>query len=502
MINETGVFFFPGGGHDHDGENSSLIDVTAYSIFDFEWSTSIGGPDRVRRLDRNYTAFREFIITTVNQSILNPAGIFYQPGSINGGSHIISDSITADQIAADTITANEIAANTITANEIAAGTITGDLLNANVVLVNQAILSNNYVPGVSGWAIDGDGTAEFDAASIRGTLTAAAVLTPGVDIYANGVLAASNFTMYANGAIANNNFSVDASGNLVATNAVITGQINATSGSISGNLIAGGTISGTSININSGTFQVSSSGALTASSANITGTVSSSNLTATGGSIGGWTVNGSSDLRNGNSTTILRPNGTIDMGGNLNASGTVNAGSGFSSSAGVSVQGDITTPNTVQGSYFIGSGTVADTGVSVVRRSDGYYLKQTSLRKYKDNIETIPDAMQIIDALSPRIFNWKPASMDPDNIHTQQIKYSHKNRGFIVEEVQAVSDELVHWEIDKIDGVESLNPVMWKTDDFIAIAIQGIKELKEVVSGLQTTVSALEQRIQQLENGV
>jgi hypothetical protein len=234
MINETGVYFFPGGGHDHDGQNASLIDTNSYSIFDFPWTTEIGGPDRKRRLENNYNSFKNFIITTVNDSIIRPAGIFFQPGSINASSDIITNSITTNLIQAGAITADLIAANTITANEIQAGAITGNLLNANVVLVNQAILSNNYVAGVSGWAIDGDGTAEFDAASIRGTLTAGAVSTGGVNILANGVLSASNFIILADGSFGNNNFSVDASGNLTATNVDISGEINSIVGSIGG----------------------------------------------------------------------------------------------------------------------------------------------------------------------------------------------------------------------------------------------------------------------------
>ena len=129
-------------------------------------------------------------------------------------------------------------------------------------MVNQAILSNNYVTGVSGWAIDGDGTAEFDAASIRGTLTAAAVSTGGVNIFANGVLSASNFAILADGSFGNNNFEVDASGNLTATNADISGEINTDSGSIAGWAISSDMISADNGNIS--LYQEAGYGALIA----------------------------------------------------------------------------------------------------------------------------------------------------------------------------------------------------------------------------------------------
>jgi hypothetical protein len=214
-------------------------------LFDFSWGL-LGDPDRQASQDRNYNSFKDFIINTVNQSILNPAGLVLQPGIVNGSAHIISRSLTTELIAANAITANEILANTITANEIAANAITANELAANLVLVNNIISSNNYVTGVSGWVINSNGTAEFANTSIRGTVEAGSLTTPGIDIDANGNLTANTFALYGNGAIvtSSGNFGVDASGNLYAENANITGEINATSGSVSGDLISGGTISG------------------------------------------------------------------------------------------------------------------------------------------------------------------------------------------------------------------------------------------------------------------
>ena len=234
MVSENTIFFYPGrGGHSHDGENSSFIDTSKYSLFDFSWGL-LGDPDRQASQDRNYNSFKDFIINTVNQSILNPAGLVLQPGIVNGTAHIISRSLTTELIAA----------NAITANEILAGTITADELAANIVLVNNVIRSNNFngniaangsilTAGSTGWAIAGDGTAVFDSSYIRGTITAGAVSTPGVDILANG-------------AIVSNNFSVTANGVLSATSANISGAITATSGTIAGwditgdNLTSGG----------------------------------------------------------------------------------------------------------------------------------------------------------------------------------------------------------------------------------------------------------------------
>jgi hypothetical protein len=255
MVSENTIFFYSGrGGHSHDGENSSFIDTSKYSLFDFSWGL-LGDPDRQASQDRNYNSFKDFIINTVNQSILNPAGLVLQPGIVNGSAHIISRSltteliaanaITANEILANTITANEIAANTITANEIAANAITANELAANLVLVNNIIRSNNFdgniaangaitSAGTVGWAVSGHGQAVFDTTFIRGSLVASSVSTPGVDIDANGNLTANTFALYANGAIvtSSGNFQVSADGNLYAENAEIYGEINASLGSI------------------------------------------------------------------------------------------------------------------------------------------------------------------------------------------------------------------------------------------------------------------------------
>ena len=85
--------------------------------------------------------------------------------------------INGGQIYTNTITATQIASNTITANEIAAGTITASEINvsdlfAETITLTGSISSNNYVAATSGWSI-GASTAEFNDVTIRGTLTGA-----------------------------------------------------------------------------------------------------------------------------------------------------------------------------------------------------------------------------------------------------------------------------------------------------------------------------------------
>ena len=192
---ESSIVFF-NGGHNHNGISSALIDVSKYSIYDFT-TDFLGTSLRQESQSFNYGKFKEVISRIVREDVLTTAGIRLLP-------------------------------NQVRAENISAGAVTATSLAANIVLVNNIIRSSNFdgnvaangsitSPGPVGWAISGDGTAVFDSSYIRGTITAGAVSTPGIDILANG-------------AITSNNFSVTANGILSANSANISGEITATTG--------------------------------------------------------------------------------------------------------------------------------------------------------------------------------------------------------------------------------------------------------------------------------
>ncbi len=80
--------------------------------------------------------------------------------------------VASDKIVANTITSSEIFANTITAGEIQAGAIGASELAAINIGVGKHIRSTIYTAGSAGWAIDADGTAEFDSIIARGEIEA------------------------------------------------------------------------------------------------------------------------------------------------------------------------------------------------------------------------------------------------------------------------------------------------------------------------------------------
>lgn len=245
-ISENGVSFSGAGGHSHNGVNSSIIDVNSYSLFDFSLGYK-GSQSRINSQGTNQAALEEWVVRTINSKVLQPAGLTLDPNTLSGKS-----------IRANTITATELQANTITADEIASNTITANELSSNIVLINNVIRSNNYdgtiaangvitSQGTTGWAITHAGDAVFSNTSIRGSIVAASVSTPGVDILANG-------------AIASTNFNVTSTGNITAVNANITGTITAGSGSIGGYSISGGALNATSsgtVGINTWTGNIS-----------------------------------------------------------------------------------------------------------------------------------------------------------------------------------------------------------------------------------------------------
>jgi hypothetical protein len=213
-VTETGIAFFSAGGHSHDGINSSIIDTTKYSIFDFNFGLISTNSARVNTQLRNERAFSDFIMKVVNQSVLAPAGVVLQDNVINSR-NIIAGSITSTEIAANTITANNIAANTITGDLIQAGTITADLLAANALIASSILLNNGdfwnstgafRLGGANGITYGGSGTIGIGSSVlVSGVLAAVAGNIGGWSISSTS-LSAGSTTLFSDGLIVANLF--------------------------------------------------------------------------------------------------------------------------------------------------------------------------------------------------------------------------------------------------------------------------------------------------------
>ena len=517
MASENTIYFYPGrGGHSHDGENSSFIDTSKYSLFDFSWGI-FGDPSRIADQTRNYVSFENFIIETVNNAVLKPANIILQPGTVNGTSHIISRSIDTGLITA----------NAITANEILAGTITADELAANIVLVNNIISSSNYSPGVSGWAINGNGNAEFANTSIRGTIQADSLTTPGIDISSAGDLTAANFALYANGKIENGNFSVSSAGVLSATGANISGTIEASSLvtpgltiEANGDLTSGGgatvLYADGSIVTSSGNFGVDTGGNLYAENATIYGEIH-----ATSGSIDGDLLVGTINAANISGVNISGVNidgSNITVGGRISLPsdggqillGTAAEGlatqvtifatgsqgmyidtSGLGSSWFAGATWYINLQEFISQRYITGLNTFTGTGTTMVVNSGGEVLRSSSKRELKDNIQDFNN-ISLIDNLRPVTFIWKKDTR-PNKVETEDERIrreSSVNIGFIAEEVEEASDGLLSIYNHNEGGEGEVE--MYKHLDITALSVANIKDLRARMSSLEARIAELE----------
>lgn len=132
------------------GSTVTLKTATTYKIFAGDRIRFSHNPGTGQTLITNPT-----VIRTVTQTV-NPKN-----GYAIGTTQITFDSITG------------VSANMTASMEVAGSYSTGSSLNVllNSIEVDTAILkSTNYVAGSTGWAIKGDGSAEFSNVSLRGDL--------------------------------------------------------------------------------------------------------------------------------------------------------------------------------------------------------------------------------------------------------------------------------------------------------------------------------------------
>jgi hypothetical protein len=198
------------------------------------------------------------------------------------GTQYVKDSfITTAKIGTAQVTDAKI--DTLTASKITAGTISGKEIiidtDSNTDPLNPVlgtIRSDNYVTGTSGWIIKSDGSAEFQNATIRGSLNANDITTGTLD--ANNVTITNLTVDVAD--VNNLNFSsLGATSqdiiNTIADDAILdtitNGSISeAKLGNISANKITTGTLDANNVNIDN----------LTVNTADITGNFNASVINA------------------------------------------------------------------------------------------------------------------------------------------------------------------------------------------------------------------------------
>jgi hypothetical protein len=417
---------------------------------------------------------------------------------------------------------------TFKVTNVGALTATGATITGNITATTlTATTSGN----IGGWSIDSNSL-------FSGTKTVSGSYTPST----------GQMTIGSDGHISANKFRVNSDGSLYATGANISGAITATSGSFTGKITVPGTNTqfGTNINDavnyqgikvgglagewknawverNDGTvyfnaqnvagtnrFYMDSSDSLLSMGGGVFSVNNAGAITATSGTIANWTINGSG-FRNtdagGFRTINLYPAaGTVADAvlsvkyGSERSAVSADGFRAFITPDGEAEQTEMSLLNSglymprgyVQvKSYYMGSSLTTDSADYIVRATSeaGRLYIKSSNRHLKENITGITNALTTIDKLSPQSFNWKMSDEEKKNDHLVLTKQTHKSLGFILEDVLAVSPELVTWRKNEEEG--SIYPGYWKIDDFIALSIQGIKDLSKKIDMLESEIEQL-----------
>ena len=329
----------------------------------------------------------------------------------------------------------------------------------------------------------------------------AATYANGAFIQANGAFIQANLAFteansaaaYANGAFAQANAAYNQANT---ANSQDYTTITTTAGTYGGTsaipvivLSANGRVSSitnTSITIPSGTTIIANSGQLTANSTTGNVLVGLANTAVTAGTYGGASV---------------IPVNTVDQFGRVTAASNVNiaiassAVSGLASSATTDTtnasniitgtlvaarlpytmdQAVATTSNVQYASLGIGTAASGTSGeIRAVNNITAYY---SSDRKFKENIQDIPNALAAVDVIGGKLFNWTDEFLN-ENGGEDDYFLPKESFGVIAQDVQSVLPVAVRTREDGSLAVDY--------EKLCALAFQAIKELKAEVDQLK-----------------
>jgi hypothetical protein len=517
-ISESGIVFFSAGGHDHDGINSSIIKTGNYSIFDFGFGLVGNNQARIAQQELNQTAFKNYIIKTVNESVLEPAGVVLQDNIIN-----------SRNIIAGSITSTEIAANTITANNIAAGSITADRLDANALSANSLSFPNGdywasngafRLGGVNGVSYSGIANTSITIGSntiVNGAIDIGGPDNASLQVDTDGALwighrtfGSAPFRVYSNGRTEVGNGKVTIS---------TTGIVNITGATtVGGNL----TVNGSTVSIGSVTSTTDVNGDLVVNG----DTIMEANVRIDGAVRGNnglvyWKLDTSGFIAG----TSLDSNNILTVGQNIVTSGTVTATGNVTTQASILVgNGSASAPSlrfasdTDTGFYRAGANqlgiatggnpkgvfTATDTLLTIsaitaaqnpVQYAFGTIFEFTSRRDVKDNIQIYTNGIDILKNLQPVTFTAKPK--DDDSEYVKELKSLSTQYGFIAEEIAEYDRNLAVWgpivtedmtdeEKDAIkQDLTKWVPTGYSQPGLLSIAISAIKQLTARVEALE-----------------
>jgi hypothetical protein len=246
----------------------------------------------------------------------------------------------------------------------------------------------------------------------------------------------------------------------------VTGNVTGTAGSVAWANVSGKPAIGDVFN-NGGTYSINitgsagyANGAGYANSAGSAGSASSANYANSAGSAGSAGV--AERLQIGGAQFGIDANNSWGTAtSNMHTVGTLTAAA-------------VSTPTIVNYTQETGAGT------PLILVNNGTIRKQGSKRELKNSIEDVETGLNTILQLRPRYFKWNERA--DDNQLTKDLRETHRDIGFIVEEVNDVSPELAFQDKNKLG---ELVPTMWKNDAVVALLVKAVQELSAKVEALE-----------------
>jgi len=324
-------------------------------------------------------------------------------------------------------------------------------------------LTNSGVTSITGT------TNQITASSSTGGVTLS--LPQNINSGAAPTFAGTNFTSIPNGALTNSTISgISLGGSLNSLTFSNGGSGDASASTYNGS--AAKTISYNSI----GASPLAGSSSLTT-----TGTITSGIWSASFGAVSGANLTG---LTAGNLTGTIPSgvlgNSTLYVGTTAIA---LNRASTSQTLTGVSIDGNAggsaaTFTSTSQNSQFnsIGVGTPASTTAGEIRATNNITAYYSSDKKFKENVVDIPNALDAVDAIGGKLFDWTDAYLEA---HGGEDGYFNQKQDFgvIAQDVQSVFPRAVRTRPDGSLAVDY--------EKLVALSFAAIKELKAEIEELK-----------------
>lgn len=538
---ETSVVFRRAGGHSHNGLTSSLIDTTRYSLFDFS-PNSIGGGGTARRRfqDNNKQLIKKFIIDTVEERVLNPQGIEIQANAITAR-NIVSNTITANELSANLVLVNNI----IQSNNFSIAENTGWFIGSNGdAIFNNATLRGEIIANsgtIAGWVIDSSEIRTSNTTyGLRmqsyGAITAVNLTNPndtytvslssvGLSSYRVRNNTISKYEIlqtqnrqddfFANTSPINNNLEQT----VVYTSQYISfakrtniayllsetakiihgadgnnpyGEVTVYKKDTANNILQRVTMNGYD-----GTLYASS-GISTGGSVSASSAVYASNWFRSYGQTGWYNETYGGGIYMIDTTWVrtyasksFYSDSEIRSGGDMRAGDNVRVSNGKTIIADTSFRltGSSTTARMAQGD---------SPGFDVLGRP-------SSLRRLKENIVDIENALSILGSLRPRKYNFKvdafsdidPLTQEPWSDGAREFSKLDHKYGFIVEEIMETNPDLISYtfEPDDVDNPNYLDfslwkPTMWEDIDVLVLCVKAIQELSQKIESIEARLNS------------